>query len=135
MKKFLSEAVLVFSAILLMAGFQKAYAAGLHVTGQAGDLKVQVMMDKTPAEGRNTVRVRLTDRTGRPVTDALVRVYWMMPAMGTMPSMKGFADAARADSEYRAAMDLESSGEWHSMVKVKHAGRLLPPVRFDVDVE
>ncbi len=133
MKQVLLKAAFFVSATLLLAGL--AYASGLRVTGQAGDLNVGVMTDKTPAAGKNIVRVRLTDRSGRPVTDALVRVYWMMPPMGTMPPMKGFADATRSGSEYRAVINLESSGQWHAMVKVKRAGRLLPPMRFDINAE
>ncbi len=133
MKKILFKAALAISAILLMAGL--AYASGINVTGHAGDLKVQVTTDRTPASGRNVVTVRLFDRAGRPVTDALVRVYWMMPPMGTMPLMKGYADAKRSDTGYRAVMNLENSGGWHIMVKVKRAGRLLPPMRFDINAE
>ena len=133
MERTLSRAALVISTILLMAGM--AYASGLHVNGKAGDLKVSVIMDKTPAAGNNTVRVRLFDQTGKPVTNALVRVYWMMPAMGTMPLMKGFADAVRSGSEYRAVMNLEASGGWHVMVKVKRAGKLLPPLKFGINAE
>ena len=132
-KVFLSKAALIVSAVLLTAGL--AYASGLHVAGKAGDLRVTVMTDKTPAAGKNVIRVRLFDRSGKPVTDALVRVYWMMPPMGTMPLMKGYADATRSGSQYRAVIDLQSSGEWHAMVKVKRAGKLLPPVRFDINAE
>lgn len=131
--KILSKAALVISAVLLTAGL--AYASGIRATGRAGYLKVQVTTDRAPAAGKNVVRVRLFDRTGKPVTDALVRVYWMMPPMGTMLLMKGYADAQRSGAEYRAVINLESSGEWHMMVKVKRAGRLLPPMRFDINAE
>ncbi|MDA8091788.1 MAG: FixH family protein [Nitrospiraceae bacterium] len=133
MKKLLLKSALVFTAVLLMAGL--AYASGLHVMGQMGDLKVHVTTDSAPQAGKNLVTVRLFDRNGKPVTDALVRVYWMMPPMGTMPLMKGMADAERSGSEYRAVMNLEVSGEWHAMVKVKRAGKLLPPFKFDINAQ
>ena len=126
-------AIMFAAAFLLMAGL--AYAGGLHATGQAGDLKVRVSTGKTPAAGKNVLSIRLSDRTGKPVADALVRVFWMMPSMGAMPAMKGFADAARSGSQYHAVMDLETSGTWHVMVKVKRAGKLLPPMKFDINAE
>ncbi|MDA8174767.1 MAG: FixH family protein [Nitrospiraceae bacterium] len=122
--------LLALPAVLLLVA--PAFGAGLNVTRPAGDLKVNFTMDQTPAAGRNTATVRLTDKSGKPVTGALVRVYWMMPPMGSMARMEGHADAARSGSEYHAVMNLETSGTWHIMVKVKRAGRLLPPARFDI---
>ncbi|MDA8087040.1 MAG: FixH family protein [Nitrospiraceae bacterium] len=131
-----SKAFLTFvaaSVFFLLAG--TAFAGGLALVGHSADLTLRVALDKKPAPGRNNVSVAITDRSGRPVTDALVRVYWVMPAMGAMPSMRGFADASRAGREYHAVMNLETPGTWLVMVKMKRGGRLMPPVRFNVDAE
>ncbi|MDA8157455.1 MAG: FixH family protein [Actinomycetota bacterium] len=130
MKKKLT-ALLVLPAVLLISA--TAFGAGVRVARQAGNLQVNFMIDKAPAAGRNLARVQLTDNSGRAVTDALVRVYWMMPPMGSMARMEGYADAARSGNEYHAVMNLETAGTWHVMVKVKRAGRLLPPARFDIN--
>ena len=130
-KKFLM--LLVLPAVLLLCA--PAFAAGVNVTRQAGGLKVNFTMDKTPAAGKNTAKIQLTDNSGKTVTDAMVRVYWMMPPMGSMSLMRGYAAATRSGSEYRAVMNLETAGTWHVMVKVKRAGKLLPPAKFDINVQ
>ncbi|MDA8170037.1 MAG: FixH family protein [Nitrospiraceae bacterium] len=112
-----------------------AWAGGMSLVRKSADLTVQVVMDKNPSVGKNAVRVALKDASGAAVTDALMRVYYSMPAMGGMPAMNYYANAVPRGKEYVAVMDIPMAGSWGVAVKIKRGGRLLPPVKFSADAQ
>lgn len=76
-----------------------------------------------PKEKGNTLVVHLTDQAGKPILDADVAVTYVMPAMGSMPEMRGTAEVSEeGDGRYDARFDLPMGGSWTLEVKAAHAG-------------
>jgi nitrogen fixation protein FixH len=72
--------------------------------------------------------VRVTDRDGKAVTDAQVKVTFSMPAMPSMnmPAMTTGASLAHAaDGLYRGTGEVPMSGRWDVTIAVTRDGRRL----------
>ena len=123
---------IVFSVILLLvAGI--AFAKDYEVTKKAGEFDVVVRIDKNPpVVGDNNISIEIKDSSGKPVTDATVKVDYGMSAMPGMPAMNYKADAVLKGSEYKAVMNLSMSGPWNIAVKITRAGKT-SSAKFSID--
>ncbi|HYU16530.1 MAG TPA: FixH family protein, partial [Candidatus Acidoferrum sp.] len=94
------------------------------VVQPAGGLAIEASLEPDPPrEKGNTLRLGVTDARGAPVEGASVRVQHVMPAMGSMPEMRGSADVAdRSGGRYDARFDLPMAGSWTVEVDVRAAG-------------
>jgi Cu(I)/Ag(I) efflux system membrane fusion protein len=76
-----------------------------------------------PKEKGNTLVVRVLDANGKPVEGADITVTAVMPAMGSMPEMRGTAQVSpKGDGRYEARFDLAMGGSWTLEVRVAAAG-------------
>lgn len=105
---------------------------------QKQSTKVDVTTDPSPAQkGSNTIRVKLTDLTGNPITGAQVTVTFSMaamPAMG-MAAMKTVVNATdKGDGIYEGKGDLGSSGNWQVRVTAHKDGQTIATKRLTVHV-
>jgi uncharacterized GH25 family protein len=123
---------IVFTVILLLiAGI--AFAKDYEVTKKAGQFDVVVRIDKNPpVVGDNNISIEIKDSSGKPVTDATVKVDYGMSAMPGMPAMNYKADAVLKGSEYKAVMNLSMSGPWNIAVKIVRAGQT-SSAKFSID--
>jgi nitrogen fixation protein FixH len=129
MKKFIAFAV----ALFLAAGV--AYAKGYEVAKKAGEYDVVVTFErKTPVADDNAVAIVVKDASGKPVTDAKVKVDYSMPAMPGMPPMNYKTDAVLKGDEYKATLGLSMSGSWNIAVKITRAGKS-SSMKFTVDAK
>lgn len=130
MKKIL---LLVVAVVLMMAG--AVYAKGLEVKQKAGDYNVVVRLDKNPpVAGNNNIEIEIKDASGKPVTDAKVKVDYTMPAMPGMPAMNYKTDAGLTDATYTAKLNLSMSGGWNIAVKIARGGKT-STVKFNIDAQ
>src|SRR5512136_1209026 len=91
--------------VLLVAG--TAYAKDYEVTKKAGDITVDVKIDKNPPiSGTNNMDIAVKDAGGKAITDAKVVVEYSMPAMPGMPAMNYKTDAQLKGNTYKAEMNL-----------------------------
>ena len=112
-----------------------AYARDYEMSKKAGDLTVDVKIDKNPPiTGTNNMEIAVKDPAGKAVTDAKVVVEYSMPAMAGMPAMNYKAEAALKGETYRAAMNLSMSGSWNVAVKVTR-GNKTQTAKFTVDAK
>ena len=119
--------------VLLLAGV--VYAKDYEVTKKAGDLAVDVKIDKNPPiSGTNNMEIVVKDAGGKAVTDAKVLVEYSMPAMPGMPAMNYKADAELKGNAYKAAMNLSMSGSWNVSIKVTRANKT-QTAKFTVDAK
>jgi len=119
--------------VLLLAGM--AYAKDYEVTKKAGDLTVDVKIDRNPPiSGTNNMEIAVKDAGGKAVTDAKVLVEYSMPAMPGMPAMNYKADAELKGDAYKAAMNLSMSGSWNISIKVTRASKT-QTAKFTVDAK
>ena len=124
--------ILMLMALLLAA---TAYAKEYEVTKKAGDLTVDIKIDKNPpVAGINNMEIGVKGESGKAVIDAKVLVEYSMPAMPGMPAMNYNADAALKGEVYRAAMNLSMSGSWNIAVKITRAGKV-ETAKFTVDAK
>lgn len=124
--------VAVISLILfLIAGM--AYAKDYEVKKKAGDYNVEIKIDKNPpVVGDNNIEIEIKDASGKYVTDANVKIDYVMPAMPGMPAMNYKTDAALKGNAYKAKMNLSMSGAWNIAVKITRGGKT-STVKFNVD--
>jgi Cu(I)/Ag(I) efflux system membrane fusion protein len=74
-----------------------------------------------PKAGENTLRLKITDKTGKPVKDAQVSFAYTMTMPGMAPSK---ADGKLSkDGFFEAKANLAMAGEWEVGVVVRRAGQ------------
>jgi hypothetical protein len=111
------------------------FAANYQVTKKAGDLTVDIAIDRNPpVVGKNNVNIAIKDGNGKAVTDAKVVIQYSMPPMPGMPPMNYKADGALTGNRYRAVMDLSMSGSWSIAVRITRAEKT-QTARFTIDVK
>jgi hypothetical protein len=119
--------------VLLLAG--TVYAKDYEVTKKAGDLTVDVKIDRNPPiTGTNNMEIVVKDASGKAVTDAKVLVEYSMPAMPGMPAMTYKADAELKGGTYKATMNLSMAGSWNINIKVSRANKT-QSAKFTVDAK
>jgi nitrogen fixation protein FixH len=123
---------LIGIALLLTAVVASTACA---MTKKAGDYTVDVTMDRNPpVTGKNSVEVRVKDKTGKAVTDAKVTVEYSMPPMSGMPAMNYKSDAELKGETYRAVISPSMAGSWNVAIKVARGGKT-DTARLTIDVK
>jgi hypothetical protein len=119
--------------IMLLAGI--AFAKEYEVAKKAGDYDVVVKIDKNPpVVGDNMVVIEVRDASGKYVTDAKVKIDYVMPAMPGMPAMNYKTDTELKGNAYTATMNLSMSGSWNIAVKITKGGKT-SSMKFTVDAK
>jgi Cu(I)/Ag(I) efflux system membrane fusion protein/cobalt-zinc-cadmium efflux system membrane fusion protein len=97
---------------------------------------VALTTDPFPAKkGSNTFRVKLTDRSGQPVTGAEVTVTLSMAAMPSMnmPAMKTVVKGTdQGSGMYEGKGDLASGGIWQVTVTARQNGQIIATKKLTV---
>ena len=112
-------------------GGSKEFARGEPqiATAPKADLKIDFRTDPDPPKGAadNTVRVSVTDPSGKPVSDAQVKVTFVMPAMPSMnmPEMRASADLTWNGAEYTGKLGVPMAGPYNVNVDVSRGGQRL----------
>jgi hypothetical protein len=115
--------------------FSTSNAADYQVTRKAGDLTMDILIDRNPPiVGKNNVDMGIKDAAGTAVKDAKVVLEYSMPAMPGMPAMNYKTDATVKGDRYKAVMDLSMPGSWNIAVRVVHAGKI-QTAKFTVDAK
>ena len=101
---------------------------------QAGNLQVQVgISPDPPAAGENHLLLSIRDAQGTPVDEAIIDLVYDMPAMGSMPEMKGGAQAhAKGGGKYEVTYPLAMLGDWTLTVRIQAPGH--PPAEIRMKV-
>ena len=111
-------------ALLALALLAACGCAGGVTTG-VGDMTIDLALRPDPPRvGEATAVVTLTDKDGRPVRGAAVKLEGNMNHAGMTPV---FADAREAEpGKYEAALEFTMGGDWFVLVNVTFAdGRKL----------
>jgi membrane fusion protein, copper/silver efflux system len=100
----------------------------------AGDLAVELAVDPDPpAPGENRLRVLVKDAAGHPVDGAKLALTARMPAMGSMPEMKGGGEVrGEGGGRYVVTYPLAMNGDWSLVLAVEAAGH--PPATLRLTV-
>jgi Cu(I)/Ag(I) efflux system membrane fusion protein/cobalt-zinc-cadmium efflux system membrane fusion protein len=88
-----------------------------------------------PHKGGNTFRVKLTDASGNPITDAQVSVTFYMPAMPSMgmAAMKTTSTlSGKGNGLYEGTGELGSGGTWQVTITAQKNGQTLASKQMNV---
>lgn len=93
-------------------------------TARVGDLTVELALDPDPPRtGENRLIVGLKDQAGEPIEGAALAFVWDMPAMGSMPEMKGIGQVkASPGGRYLVTYPLPMNGDWYLTLGIDAAG-------------
>jgi hypothetical protein len=121
--------------MVLLLAFGFAYAKDYEISKKAGDLSVQVNIDKNPpVTGVNKIGVAIKDAAGKTVTDAKVAVDYGMPAMPGMGAMNYKTTASLKGESYLATANFSMAGPWSISIKISR-GDKTQTVKLNVDVK
>ena len=97
-------------------------------------VQITLRTEPEPAKvGDNTVRVRVVDAGGTPVTDASVRVKISMPAMGSMAPMRSEAILShQQDGEYAGRLNIPMAWTWQAVVTVERGGQVVASKQLNI---
>ncbi len=130
MRKAFSSAVIAVLTVLVVAGCTKGY----ETKKSAGDLSVQLSANSYPlVKGNNNLTVKLSDATGKAVTDAKVDIRYYMPPMPGMAPMEYQAQAVPSGDVYTFAANIPMEGGWRVDVTATRGSAQIPTTTFNVD--
>jgi len=109
----------VIIVLLLSSGFTVTAADGEEFFN-AGPYKVRAEVNpETPRVGRNQISIWLLDKTGKPLTNATLKVVAVMPSMGSMPAMYAPAEILETEpGRYEGEFEPSMGGEWPLTIKI-----------------
>jgi multidrug efflux pump subunit AcrA (membrane-fusion protein) len=91
-----------------------------------------------PSKGRNTVRVKLTDASGKPIAGAEVKVRFFMPAMpamGMSAMQSVFTLTDKGGGYYEGDGKLQTGGTWQVTVIAQKDGQTVATKQLSVNAE
>jgi RND family efflux transporter MFP subunit len=111
--------------------------AGSASAMNAPQANVELTTDPSPPrKGGNTIRVKLADASGAPISGAEVSVTFFMPAMPSMGMAAMRTPVALAEKErgiYEASTQLDSGGTWQVTVIAKKNGQTVATKQLSVN--
>ena len=111
-------------------------AAAMNAPAQAQANAELVTAPSPPQKGNNTVRVKLTDQSGKPLAGVQVTVTFFMaamPAMG-MAAMKTVVQTNdKGGGMYEGSGSLGSGGSWQVTITAVQNGQTIANKRINVD--
>ncbi len=131
----MKKIILIVVAMIFAFNYGLAQAKDYEISKKAGDLTVAVKIDKNPpVTGINKMEVSIKDAAGKDVTDAVVMVDYVMPAMPGMPPMNYKANTSLKDKRYLATLNFSMAGPWSVNIKFNRGGKT-QTVKLNVDVK
>lgn len=111
-------------------------AAAMNAPAQAQANAEMTTDPSPPRKGSNTVRVKLTDQSGKPITGADVNVTFFMaamPAMGMAAKKTPVKLADKGNGTYEGKGDLGSGGTWQVTVTATQNGQAIATKHLTVE--
>jgi len=131
MKKYSLRALLIsLVAVALLFGCAKGYES----QKTADDLKITLSIERYPlVKGDNAVNVRVTDASGKAITDAVVSAHYFMPPMPGMAPMDYTTQAVSKGGSYSFSANVPMEGGWKVEIAVARPGKQPVTAIFNVD--
>jgi RND family efflux transporter MFP subunit len=112
-------------------GGSKQYEPG--PAGVSSEVQFRFSPDPASPKGgsKTTVHVAVLDASGKPISDAAVKVALVMPAMPAMnmPEMRSPADLNWDGTQYTGTVKVPSSGAWNVEIEARRNGQVLGTYR------
>src|SRR5256884_8110231 len=111
--------------------------AGSAGAMNAPQASVELSTDPDPPhKGSNTIRMKLSEAVGAPISGAEVSVTFFMPAMPAMGMAAMRTPAALSDKgngRYEGSVQLDSGGTWQATILAKKNGQLIASKQLSVN--
>jgi hypothetical protein len=131
----MKKIILLLVAMIFAMTCGIVYAKDYEISKKAGDLSVQVNIDKNPpVTGINKMTVAIKDAAGKTVTDATVAIDYGMPAMPGMGAMNYKTQATLKGENYPAMINFSMAGPWSINIKINRGGKT-QTVKLNVDIK
>jgi nitrogen fixation protein FixH len=115
--------------LTLHSGVRPSLAVAQSSPATSQKANIELTTEPSPAQkGTNTVRVKLTDQSGQPISGAEVTVTFLMPAMPSMnmAAMKTVIKGTdKGEGMYEGKGDLGSGGIWHVTITARQNGQII----------
>jgi hypothetical protein len=130
MKRFSLVTVAAIMTFLLAVGISWGYetqktTGGVTVTLSAGSYPL--------VKGDNDLSVKVTDGSGKAVTDAKISVRFFMPPMPGMAPMSSKPEAILKGDVYRFTANPAMEGTWKAEIAVARPGKSAVTATFNLD--
>ncbi len=130
MKKLNLVVVIAAALAVVLAGCSKGFESSKKVD----DLTIALSVAKYPLmKSDNVLNVKVTDASGKAVTDATVNVRYYMPPMPGMAPMDFSTQAAAKGSGYVGTANVPMEGGWRVEVTVTRPGKPAAMATFNLD--
>jgi hypothetical protein len=106
--------------VLFLVAAGLAFAGGYEAAGKAGPYNVVATFDQAkPVEGKNKLRIAVTDSASQPVKDAKVDIEYLMPSLPGKPPMMDYHTVSEPSGDgYGATLNLTMKGQWKAFISV-----------------
>jgi hypothetical protein len=130
----MKKGLLGMLVVVLVMGITVGCTKGYETMKSSGDLMVTLSADRYPlVKGDNTLAVKVSDTTGKVITDAKVDARYYMPAMPGMAPMEYSTQALLKGSSYSFAANIPMEGGWKVDVTIALTGKPAVTTTFNVD--
>jgi hypothetical protein len=130
MKRFSVTTAAVIMALVLAVGVSWGYES----QKTTGGLTVMLSAGSYPlVKGDNDLSVKVTDSSGKAVTDAKVTVRFLMPPMPGMAPMTTKTEAILKGDVYRFSANPAMEGTWKAEITVVRKGKSAVTATFNLD--
>lgn len=131
----MKKVILIAALMIFALSCGLVYAKDYEISKKAGDLSVQVNIDKNPpVTGINKMTVAIKDTAEKTVTDATLAIDYGMPAMPGMGAMNYKTQATLKGDKYLATINFSMSGPWFINIKINRGGKT-QTVKLNVDIK
>lgn len=127
------------SGMTALFGDSRSFSESPARSGSSARMSYSVTFRTSPeppaAGPDNSAHVTVLDSSGKPVSDAQVRVIALMPAMPSMgmPEMRHSTDLSWSGSEYAGPLSVGMPGSWNVVVEARRGNQLLATYRTRFD--
>ena len=130
MKKISFAVLVVLVTLVLSVGMSWGYETQKKTDG----LTIMITAGSYPlVSGDNALSAKVTDGSGKPVTDAKVTVRFYMPAMPGMAPMSSTTEAVLKGDVYWFTANVAMEGTWKAEVSVARPGKSPAKATFNLD--
>ncbi len=130
----MKKIMMLFFIAVLMTFTTVGCKKGYQTQKTAGDLTITLSAGSYPLiVGDNAMTIKITDASGKAVTDAKVGVRYYMPPMPGMAPMEYTVDGAPKGGGYGFTANIAMEGGWRVDVNVVRGDNPSPTVTFNVD--
>ena len=125
---------LVTGAVIMTLVLAIGTSWGYETQKTTGGLTLTLSVGSYPlVKGNNELSVKVTDGSGKAVTDAKVKVRFFMPPMPGMAPMSSKTEAVLKGDVYRFSANADMEGTWKTEIVIERPGKSAVTAIFNLD--